>query len=112
MRDSLQLITLALQKLNVSGAGQNPSAEDVQIVRDQLVPLIEELALKTVVYITDLEEIPEKYFLALADRVAQEVAPYFGLGAVDPNIKLATENRLRRMWAMRATYGTLRTSYF
>jgi hypothetical protein len=111
-RSSLQLITRALERLQRVGAGQDPSAEDVQLLRDNLLPLMEELAQQEVIFVADLEEIPEIVFLPLANRLAAECAPDFGLGAVDPTTMASLNARLRLTWVGKPLYHVQRALYY
>jgi hypothetical protein len=111
-RTSLQLITRALEKLQRVGAGQDPSAEDAQLVRDQLFPLLEELAQQEVIFVADVEAIPDIVFLPLANRLAAEVSADFGLGAVDPAVMNSLNNRLRLTWVGKPLYHVQRATYF
>jgi hypothetical protein len=94
------------------GAGQDPSAEDLQIVRDQLQPLLEELAQQDVYFIADVEAIPELSFLPLAYRLAAEVSADFGLGAVDQMTLNKLNERLRRTWITGPSYAVQTVEYF
>lgn len=111
-RTSLQLITRALERLQRVGAGQDPSAEDAQLLRDNLMPLLEELAQQEVVFVADVEAIPEIIFLPLANRLAAEVSADFGLGAVDPAIINSLNARLRLTWVGKPLYQVQRSIYF
>jgi hypothetical protein len=111
-RSSLELITRALERLQRVGAGQDPSAEDAQLLRDNLMPLLEELAQQEVIFVADVEAIPEIVFLPLAARLAAEVSVDFGLGAVDqPTINKLNE-RLRLTWVGKPLYVVQRANYF
>jgi hypothetical protein len=111
-KNSLQLITRALEKLQRVGAGQDPSAEDAQLLRDHLSPLLEELARQEVIFVADIEAIPDLIFLPLANRLAAEVAPDFGLGAVDAAIMAKLNERLRLTWVGKPLYQPQRARYY
>jgi hypothetical protein len=111
-RTSLQLITVALETLQRTGAGQDPAAEDAQLLRDRLPMLLEELAQQEVYFLADSEAIPEVSFLALADRLAAECAAAFGLGAVDPPTKNSLNHRLRLTWVAKPLYGIQKSLYY
>ena len=111
-KSSLELITRALERLQRVGAGQDPSPEDAQLVRDKLNPLLEELAQQEVVFVADTEAIPDIVFLGLANRVAAEVSADFGLGAVDPATINSLNARLRLTWVGKPLYHVQRAIYF
>jgi hypothetical protein len=111
-RSSLQLITRALERLQRVGAGQDPSAEDAQLLRDNLMPLLEELAQQDVVFVADVEAIPDIVFLPLANRLAAEVSADFGLGAVDPATMNSLNNRLRLTWVGKPLYQPQKAVYY
>lgn len=111
-RTSLELITRALQRLQRVGAGQNASAEDAQLLRDQLFPLLEELAQNEIIFVADVEAIPDLIFLPLANRLAAEVSADFGLGAVDPAILNKLNERLRLTWVGKPLYGYQKALYY
>jgi hypothetical protein len=111
-KSSLQLITRALERLQRVGAGQDPSAEDAQLLRDNLLPLMEELARQEVIFVADLEEIPDIVFLPLANRLAAECAPDFGLGAVNDATMNSLNARLRLTWVGKPLYVVQRSQYF
>jgi hypothetical protein len=94
------------------GAGQDPSAEDAQLLRDQLGPLLEELAQQEVVFVADTEAIPDIVFLPLAERLAAQVSADFGLGAVEPAVINSLNNRLRLTWIGKPLYSIQRAQYF
>jgi hypothetical protein len=111
-RNSLELFTKALERLQRVAAGQDPSAEDVEICRNQLGPLLEELAVQEVYFLADVEAIPDLSFLPLANRLAAEVAPDFGLGATDPSVMASLNRRLRLTWIGKPLYVTQRALYY
>jgi hypothetical protein len=111
-RTSINLITAALERLQRVGAGQDPSAEDAQLLRDHLGPLLEELAQQEVIFVADVEAIPDIIFLPLANRLAADVSADFGLGAVEPAIINSLNNRLRATWVTKPLYMTQRSLYY
>jgi hypothetical protein len=111
-RTSLQLITRALERIQRVGAGQDPSAEDAQLVREHINPLLEELAQQEVIFVADTEAIPDIVFLPLANRLAAEVSADFGLGAVEPAVINSLNNRLRLTWVAKPLYGPQRAVYY
>ena len=101
-----QLCNKALELLMVSEPGQPIAAEDYQLVRDALSPLLAELNAIEVAYIythptnDSSEDIDDKYFLPLAALLANEVAPSFGVQAADEAARQVLLNRLRRVDAV------------
>lgn len=72
------LIARALGKLNVVGAGETPSAEDGDLVRDVIPAKLAELERRGVYRVDNVEEIDEEAFLPLAAILARELATDFG----------------------------------
>lgn len=99
----------ALQRLGVVAAGQAASAEDMAIALAQVDPLYAELVSRDVMAGVDMDAIPDEYFLPIADRLAAELGPDFGIQNVDV---ASTEARLRRMFAGDYHSPVLRTNYF
>jgi hypothetical protein len=111
-RNSTALFTAALQRLQRVGAGQDPSAEDADLLREHYLPLLEELARQEVYFLADPEAIPEVEFYGLAARLAAEVSVDFGLGAVEPAVINSLNQRLRLLWVGKPLYGVQRAVYF
>jgi hypothetical protein len=108
-----ELITKALSLINVVGAGQSPSAEDVATVEAVIEPLLAELSANGVVYVADSDAIDDSIFLPLARRLALEVAPDFDftINDIDAAITRA-ENRLRRLNATQPTEEAQQATYY
>lgn len=109
-----------LDVLGVSAAGNNPSAEDVQHVDDQLDAVLESLAARSIVNVPNPDEIPLAIFQELAIVVGDAMAVDFGLAQNALRVVDASgvspydraEKALRVMNAGKPAYGPLRVDYF
>lgn len=90
--------------LRVASAGLDPSEEDMQFVLTRIPPFLKELAGREVVLVADYDAIPEDIFNALADLLAERIAPSFG-GPYDPR---GAETRIKEITALRAPYSELK----
>lgn len=88
------LVNEALSVLGVVGAGQTADSEDQEKVDDRVEALLEELAARDVVTVADDDDIAPAQFGALAELLANECAPSFGLPK-NSNVKEAAEDRLK-----------------
>lgn len=114
-RTRSELVTKILEKLGVLPEGQTPVVEDSQRVDRNLPSLIAELAGREIVYVTDLEQIPEAWFLSLADVAAWELRNEFGIiGEALVALKDANDTGIMKLKAMlrgKPTYEPLRVTY-
>lgn len=106
-KSARDLYNRSLQLLGVSAAGQTPSAEDWQVMRDLISPLLEELRSIEAINISltsgneDATDIPDENFGPLSVILANEAAPAFGIPAVT-----GTEREIKLIRPLRATtYG-------
>lgn len=106
-----ELVERVLQVLRVKAEGQTPSAEDVALVTNVLAPVYAELDRDEVYGVQDDSTIDDEAFLPLAEYIATEVAPDFGL-ARDEDKRALAKSRLRRVSRADFTYSTLATNYF
>lgn len=111
-KTSDDLAIRALSILNKVQAGQEPYAEDVAAVKAVIGPLVAQLGLDGVTYVGDEDEIDDAVFLPLARRLALEVAPDFGLPAVDEATINAADRPLRRLSAARPSDQVIPAEYF
>jgi hypothetical protein len=86
----------ALDILQRNGLGQSPEAEDTAKVDAKIDALVAELESRQVVSVPDLEDIEAAHFNPLAELLANECAPNFGLQK-NPNVKEMAEDRLKIM---------------
>lgn len=91
-----QLVTRALQKLSVLAAGQTASAEDAQLVLDEIPPVMDDLAQRDIFSWGDPDQIEDAAFVHLADILANSVAADFGKPQ-DETLRLTAEKRLRAL---------------
>lgn len=117
-KSNLDLFHRALEIVNVKAAGQPASAEDVAVCRNALAPLTDELSARGVAYIYTsavddaAEEIDDKVFHPLANLLAYEIAPSFGLPQPDDASRKVMENRLREVIALGPQYLPQPAEYF
>lgn len=111
MKSREQLVTRALQKLKVLAAGQSPSAEDYQVVDDDLVPVLSDLSTRNIYPFGDPDQIEDNAFVHLADILANSVAADFGRDQND-TVRLAAEARLRELTAQTLSGQALQVDYF
>jgi hypothetical protein len=106
-----QLVTRALQKLGVFGAGQSPEDEDTEHVDGVVDALVADLAGREVVLITDEDAIPIEYFEWVADILADHVAQDYGK-ARNPDVVMFAERMLHKITNAQQTYEVLRAEYY
>lgn len=87
-----ELITETLQELGALGAGQSASTEDTAAVDARIAPLLQDLALRNVCYVGDVEEIPDEAFNHLVMLLAEACAAKFGRQRDAGAIKYAEDN--------------------
>jgi len=92
-------------------AGQTPSAEDADAVDGFIDAVIAKLAVKSAVYIQDVEAIEEELFLDLAELVANAARSEFG-GGQDPAKDRFHTNELRVLSRETPGYGPQQVEYF
>lgn len=74
-----QLVVRALRLLGVVGTGQEPAAENVQLVGDMVTPLFARLEALDITQAQPENEIDDAFFEPLAILLAQEATIDFGL---------------------------------
>jgi hypothetical protein len=111
MKTREELITRALQKLKVLAAGQTPSAEDAQVVDNEIIPVLSDLAERDIYLLGDPDQIEDSAFVHLADILANSVAGDFGKDQSE-DLRLMAEARLRRLNAATISYQPQQTEYF
>lgn len=106
-KSARDLYNRSLELLGVAAAGQPPSAEDYQAMRDACGPLLEELrateAANIVLTANDesATDIPDECFGPLAIILANEAGPSFGIPAIT-----GTDRETKLIRPLRATtYG-------
>lgn len=108
------LVTRALRKLNVIGAGQAADAEDADLVDSMVDSTLGMLASKGVIEVANEGAIPAAHFEPLADILAAVAAPDFGKASDTALVGAAVKARadLHEMLSSKPTYETLKASYF
>lgn len=111
MKTREDLVLRALQKLKVVAAGQQPSAEDAQVVNDMVEPTLAELSARSIYAYGDPDQIEDECFEHLATILAQTCAEDFGVTG-DPARRRMAENTLREIGAETLSYQPQRAEYF
>lgn len=106
-----ELVFRTLSKLKVVAAGQQPSAEDAQIVDDMVEPTLAELAARSIYAYGDPDQIEDECFEHLATILAQTCAEDFGV-AGDEGKRIRAENRLREIGAETLSGQPVKSEYF
>lgn len=78
-RSQADLLQEVLENLGVLAAGQTPEIEDLARVKEKLPSIIALLAATEVVYIPDIENIPDEMFIPLSNCVAYHCKQKFGI---------------------------------
>lgn len=115
-RTQADLLTEVLENLGVLAAGQTPETEDLARVSEKLPSIVALLGATEVVYIPDLEAIPDEWFIPFSNCVAYHCKQKFGITGeasqeVDKDYQLALL-QFRVMNRGRPTYETLKTDAF
>ncbi len=90
----VQLKNQALTNLNVISVGQEAEDDEMQVVEDLVDPLIADLNLRGIVYVSDSDTIDDGVFLPLAELLANEASTAFGQPK-NPAKQELCEERLR-----------------
>lgn len=93
-RTTADLLQEVLENLGVLAAGQTPEQEDLARVSEKLPSIVALLGATEVVYVPDVNNIPDEWFIPLADCVAYHCKQKFGLvgdaaASVDNDYQLA-----------------------
>lgn len=91
--------------------GEALSAEDDAKIDGKIDPLFAQLAVDTVVYVADTEQIELEYFLPLARLLANVCGPDFG-SPINEDAQKRDEAILRRLTSTRPTYQAQQGEYF
>lgn len=110
------LVVKVLEKLQIVPEGQTPEVEDTARVDRNLPPVLRELAAREIIYVPDIENIPEEWFLSLASVAAYELRSEFGVtGEFEVTLKNASDEGIGKLYVMRRgrpTYEPLKTLSF
>lgn len=91
--------------------GQVPSDEDASALDGYIDSVLAELAVNSIVYIGDADDLPDEYFLSVAELVANAAGNEFG-GKYDPAVQRMYENKLRVLARQTPGYGPMQAEYF
>lgn len=110
-----QLIAQILKNLGVLPTGQTPEVEDVARVRENVPKLAAQLAADEVVYLPDIENVPDEWFLSVAAVMAYHLRSEFPQ-APEEEAKLTAafvdgKDTLVRMRRLRPTGEPVRACY-
>lgn len=83
-----------LLRLRVTAAGETPSDDDANTVKDFYAGTFAEMEIDNLIY-WDEASIPDEAFEALADFIAGRLAPDFGL--VKPDLEASGRQRLQTL---------------
>jgi hypothetical protein len=115
-RTEADLLQEVLENLGVLAAGQTPELEDLARVSEKLPSIIALLAATEIVYIPDIQNIPDEYFIPLADCVAYSCKQKFGIvgdaaATIDQDYQIALV-QLRVMNRSRPTGEIMKSDAF
>lgn len=100
-KTTIDLVNKVLSNIGVLGEGQTASAEAQVSVMNAVNPVVAQLSASMVVDITDINAIPNVYFLELADIVADALKEDFGATGDDAAVLMAAakdgERRLKNL---------------
>lgn len=91
-----QIALEVLNLLDVVGTQQSAETEDITAVTNKIPAVIDELAARNVIQITDADAVEAEFFNPLCEIVANECAPTFGKPKNEA-LREAAEERLRIM---------------
>jgi len=117
-RTRRELVTEALVNLGVLAAGQQPDAEDFEMVDNMYEPMVAWLEAAQIIDMDNtVDAIPAEWFNPLAVLLADEAALGFGLPGVpaapnSPSPVAAAIDKLRLATYARPTYEIQKTEYF
>jgi hypothetical protein len=78
-RTEADLLQEVLENLGVLAAGQTPEIEDLARVSEKLPSIVSLLAATEIVYIPDINNIPDEWFIPLSNCVAYFCKAKFGI---------------------------------
>lgn len=110
-RTQNDLVARVLRLVNALASGQTPAAEDADTVIDALPGVVAELEAIEILYLPDMNSIPDAVFEPLAIFVADAVGPDFGI-ARSADTRADAEARLQKVNADTYSGGVLATVYF
>lgn len=105
------LIERAATELGALPSGGTLDDDERETIDNLVDPLVMQLSLDGVVYVSDTEAIPSEWFISLARLLANEAAPSFGQ-QTSPQVKLDNEAKLRKLTASKPTFQTQKAQYF
>jgi hypothetical protein len=112
-RNSTQIATDALTRIGVCSPADPPSAEDLATALDRLTLVQSDLIQRGVVYVANIEEVPNAVAHHLANMLGLFLMADFGASAGSVNLppQDSTETALRRLTAVKPIFTTLRADY-
>jgi hypothetical protein len=92
----LELVTRALEKQGIPGAGQTPEAEDIALVDKVVDPVMSDLATRDIYVWGNPDTLDEDAFEHLADLLSNAISRDYG-NQPDEQRRLMAESRLRQL---------------
>lgn len=115
-RTSADLVVKILEILINLPEGQAPEVEESARVQGNLPSLFLQLAAEEIVYVSDIEKIPDAWFLALAKIAAYELRSQFGVtGELETVLAKGYDEGVKSIRVMtrgRPTFEPLKTLSF
>lgn len=115
-RDSTWVATQAMAMIGATSVDNPPSADDLTLAVNRLNDVADDLRLRGVIYLADLDNIPAGVALHVARALALAIQPDFGNSAPPGSAAVppqdVTEAALRRITAQDVSYGPQRMSFF
>ncbi len=104
-----QLAERVLTRLKVTAAGETPSNDDAETVKQFYADTFEEMTIDGMTY-WDVESIPDEAFPSLVDFIAGRIAPEFVNPR--PDLEASGMERLKRLTAQGPTGRVVTAEYF
>lgn len=102
------LIVASMLKIGALATGQNPAADEQQMVSKAVDYTLAALGQLGVVYVPNYDEIDDAFMDDIATIVGENIAPNMAAGRPsDPNVIQAAKDRLKKMQAPRPARRTL-----
>lgn len=117
MKSANDIYRQALVLVGAVGSGQSASAEDMSIARNMFRPLIAEMAANNAATITvhatddTVENIADNLFPALAQLLANEIAPSYG-AQNDERLRAIALDRIRKVVAVDYDETVMTAAYY
>ncbi len=111
-RTSTQIATDALTRIGACSPADPPSPEDLATALDRLSLVQSDLARRGVVYVPNIDNVPNAIAHHLANQLGLFLMSDFGATQVNLPPQDSTETALRRITAQMPYYTTLRADFY